>query len=105
MPLASACNAASQSSQRAAFASCCCGAWKVDAWTGGAGRFQNAWRVDFCAGRCMVVVGWDGSASDIIGSAWGCLRWAEKSLLMVVSILSLEFRVSHKGLCRFSYHV
>lgn len=50
MPFAFCCNVASQSSQPGAFANCCCVVCKVGGRTGGAGRLQNAWRVDFWVG-------------------------------------------------------
>jgi hypothetical protein len=86
MQFSSCCNTASQSSQRGAFIVWICDTGKEGGWTGGAGKLQKACSVDFCVGRCMVgVVSCDGSVSDMMGSACGCLRWAEKSLSIVFS--------------------
>ena len=43
----------------------------------------------------MVVVGCEGSASDMMGSACGCVRCAEKSLLIVVSVVLLITVLHH----------
>lgn len=57
---------------------------------GGAVIFQKACSVDFC-GFGTAGVWCEERQSDEMGSACGCLRWAEKSLFIVVSVL-------HQGL-------
>lgn len=47
--------------------------------------FQKAWSVDFC-GFGAASTSFDDKESEEMGSACGCLRWAEKSLFMVASV-------------------
>jgi hypothetical protein len=89
----SLCSCASQSSQRGALHDCgaswSCWIWMTGFCTGGAGSFQNECSVDFCtAGAgCTGIL-----ASDIMGSACGCLRCASNSFCMVFSELLVSSR-------------
>lgn len=61
------------------------GGWIV---TGGAGRFQKEWRVDFCGlvGRRRVDWG-SGDGVEMAGVVGGvALRWAEKRRCIVFSV-------------------